>query len=460
MEFPALKKTPLFDALSELGKRLFLPEGIFYWSGRAKVEAEINATIGSAVGFEKDFIEGGSNDWLPCYLSEIKKYSSLGVKNMVPYAPIGGLPELRESWKNWIAKKSLLSEEKEKEMLDRLKKYVTLPMVTAGVTNGIYLCGALFLSPGEVLISPNKRWENYDTIIEKFLGGKVKSFEFFKGDKLNIQSMKAAIDEVAKVQNKVVIILNFPNNPTGYVPTKEEGKEIVKALQERQKAIKKPIVVLVDDAYEPYVYSDKCIDRSIFYDLHALDEDVVPIKLDGVTKEMLMYGARIGFVTIGFKPKWAVNDKDLDALKKEINNKLEAVNRSTISNCNILYQAIAQKMFTEVGTDKIVSSRNRVKNMLKLRCDKINQELSKMKSRDLSVDPNSGGFFIFVNLNPKKYKVTEVADVLLKKFKVGVVPEDNPKEGINGIRIAYCSIDLQQIPEFVKRFTAALNEFK
>ncbi len=460
MEFPALKKTPLFDALSELGKRLFLPEGIFYWSGRAKTEAEINGTIGTAVGFEKDFIEGGGNDWLPCYLSEVKKYSSLGIKNMVPYAPIGGLPDLRDSWKGWIVKKSLLSETKDKDKLDRLKKYVTLPLVTAGVTNGIFLCGALFLNPGEFIISPNKRWENYDTIIEKFLGAKIKSFEFFKGEKLNIQGLKVAIDEVAKVQSKVVLILNFPNNPTGYMPTKEEGKEIVKALQERQKAIKKPIVVLVDDAYEPYVYSDKCIDKSIFYDLHLLDEDIVPIKLDGITKELLMYGARIGFVTIGLKPKWAANDADLDALKKEINNKLEAVNRSTISNCNYLYQAIAQKMFVEVGPDKIVSSRDRVKNMLKQRWEKINQEFGKLKNPDLSIDPNSGGFFLFVNLNPKKYKASDLADKLLKKYKVGTIPEDNPKEGTNGIRIAYCSIDLQQIPEFVKRFTAALNEFK
>ena len=91
MEFNTLKKTPLYNAYSELGRRLFLPQGIFYWSGRAKKEAELIGTIGTAYGFEKDFIDGGSSDWLPCYLNEISEYTSLNVKQIVPYASIGGL---------------------------------------------------------------------------------------------------------------------------------------------------------------------------------------------------------------------------------------------------------------------------------------------------------------------------------------------------------------------------------
>jgi len=59
MEFEVIKKTPLYNALSEQGKRIYLPQGIFHWSGRAKKEAEIMGTIGSAFGYEKDFIEGG-----------------------------------------------------------------------------------------------------------------------------------------------------------------------------------------------------------------------------------------------------------------------------------------------------------------------------------------------------------------------------------------------------------------
>ncbi|GAG82694.1 unnamed protein product, partial [marine sediment metagenome] len=72
-----------------------------------------------------------------------------------------------------------------------------------------------------------------------------------------------------------------PNNPTGYVPTKKESHDIVSLLQEKQRSLKKPIFVIVDDAYEPYVYTNESSTRSMFYDLHQLDEDVIPIKLDG-----------------------------------------------------------------------------------------------------------------------------------------------------------------------------------
>ena len=41
MEFDILNKTPLYSAFSELGKRIFLPEGIFFWSGRAFMRSDI-----------------------------------------------------------------------------------------------------------------------------------------------------------------------------------------------------------------------------------------------------------------------------------------------------------------------------------------------------------------------------------------------------------------------------------
>jgi hypothetical protein len=68
MDFDIINKTPLYSAFSELGKRIFLPEGIFFWSGRAKVEAELNGTIGVAYSFENKFIDGGSSNWVPCYI--------------------------------------------------------------------------------------------------------------------------------------------------------------------------------------------------------------------------------------------------------------------------------------------------------------------------------------------------------------------------------------------------------
>jgi aspartate/methionine/tyrosine aminotransferase len=116
-------------------------------------------------------------------------------------------------------------------------------------------------------------------------------------------------------------------------------------------------------------------------------------------------------------------------------------------------------MFTEKGMDRIIEAREKVRQMLKKRYDLINAELSKIDSADISVDPNAGGFFLFVNINPEKIKASEFADHLLKKYKVGVIPIEKLDNNINGIRIAYCSIDIEKIPEFIQRIKSALNDF-
>jgi aspartate/methionine/tyrosine aminotransferase len=236
-------------------------------------------------------------------------------------------------------------------------------------------------------------------------------------------------------------------------------EELITTLKQTQKDLSKPIIVLVDDAYEPYIFSENAIKRSIFYALHEIEEDVIPIKLDGITKEMLLYGGRIGFITMGLKPHWVSNDEELVALNTELNNKLSGLVRATISNSNHFYQALIIKLFKDVGMEGIIKKRDKIKNLLKERYEKINQELENIENSNISVDPNSGGFFVFANLNPNKISANQFADHLLRKYKVGVIPIEKPNNGINGIRIAYCSIDSSKISEFVNRINLALADF-
>ena len=162
-------------------------------------------------------------------------YNKLEINDLVPYAPISGLKELRDIWKNWIIHKSLLNIKDDEYALEKLNKYITTPVVTTGVTNGIFLVCSLLLNANEYIIAPNKRWGNYDNIIEKLLGAKIKSFNYFKEQHFNFEDFENAIDEVSSIQDKIVIILNFPNNPTGYVPTKKDSNKLIKLLQRKQK---------------------------------------------------------------------------------------------------------------------------------------------------------------------------------------------------------------------------------
>ncbi len=96
--------------------------------------------------------------------------------------------------------------------------------------------------------------------------------------------------------------------------------------------------------------------------------------------------------------------------------------------------------------------------MLEKRYILLNQELNTIKNDGISIDPNRGGFFLFVNL--KSIKATNFADLLLKKYKIGVIPIEKTHEGINGFRIAYSSIDIRKIPEFVSRIKKAISEYE
>ncbi|MFW9951474.1 MAG: aminotransferase class I/II-fold pyridoxal phosphate-dependent enzyme [Candidatus Thorarchaeota archaeon] len=460
MNFDIIKKTPLYSAFSKVGKRVFLPQGIFYWADRAKNEAELIGTIGEAYAFEHDFIDESSSNWVPCYLEGVKDYlKNLAIDDLVPYSSIPGIKQLRQVWKDWIIEKSLYNKNNQQEQLNKLINYITMPLITSGVTNGIFLSCSLFLNPEEKIIAPNKRWGNYDNIVEKYLGAKIKPFEFFKEQKFNLHSFSDAIDDVAKTQEKITAIVNFPNNPTGYMPLEDETRDIIDLLVEKQNNLNIPIIVIVDDAYEPYVFTESPRNKSIFYSLQQLDEDIIPVKLDGVTKELLIYGARIGFLTIGLKPSWTKTQEELNKLNQEVDNILSGFNRIIISNSNHFYQSLVLKLFKEQGITNILKMRDKVYNLLKTRYLLINQELSKIEDPNISIDPNSGGFFVFVNLNPDKIKANEFADFLLKKYRLGVIPIEKPQEQVNGIRIAYCSIDLKNIPEFIKRIKLALKEF-
>src|SRR3989304_1310995 len=54
---------------------------------------------------------------------------------------------------------------------------------------------------------------------------------FSSGGGFNVAGLARALAEEGAQREKLLVLLNFPNNPTGYVPTRAEGEAIVRALQ-------------------------------------------------------------------------------------------------------------------------------------------------------------------------------------------------------------------------------------
>ncbi|MEX2757932.1 MAG: aminotransferase class I/II-fold pyridoxal phosphate-dependent enzyme, partial [Candidatus Sigynarchaeota archaeon] len=210
-DFLALKQTPIWEAFSPFGKRVYLPQGIFYWAGLAK-NAAINATIGDAKGAElNQYLDVKSTKSITFFVKNIAELLGTGVDASIisSYAPIAGLPELRAKWKDWILEKCSLKSS------SNVPSLVSTPVVVAGVTNAIYFTVKFFANEGETVLVADKYWENYDTIINLNLGANLDVFNTFKDGKFDVTAMRVKAEEIGKKQGKVILLLNFPNNPTG-----------------------------------------------------------------------------------------------------------------------------------------------------------------------------------------------------------------------------------------------------
>ena len=234
--------------LSEYGRTIYNPQGIRYWTNKAKQSARIDATIGSAKGHEHTvFPEGGTREITLCIPFIKSFFNDLDTEEIFPYTPESGTLAFRNAWKSWILRRA-------GDDTQRLERELHLPVLTPGITAAIGMCARMFVDPGKSIIVPNKRWENYDHVLKTILNLTLEEFPLFEGGDFNLAGLTHSIRHVWNTQDNAVVMLNFPNNPTGYCPSIAMGTRIVESLTQLATKTSKRLTVLFDDAYESYVY--------------------------------------------------------------------------------------------------------------------------------------------------------------------------------------------------------------
>ena len=327
---------------------MYFPKGIVAQSAEAgKAANRHNATIGMAY-------ENGKPMILPGVAALT---SSLTPAESVSYAPVTGVEELRKLWKEEMLKKN-----------PGLKaEGCSLPVVVAGLTSGIATAADLFVNKGDAVLIPDMFWDNYELIFSDRMEGTLETFTFFTAEGgLNIPALKAAILKHAG-RGKVIILLNFPNNPAGYSPKKAEAKALADAIRDcADKGI--DLVVISDDAYYGLFFEDGTETESVFSVMSSLHDRVLAVKVDGSTKEDCVWGFRVAFITFGSK---GLGQAHYDAL----NVKVSGVLRTVISSSSRLAQSIMIKVmkspaYHEEKLAKLAILRDRyaeVKKILKTR---------------------------------------------------------------------------------------------
>ncbi|NLA74819.1 MAG: aminotransferase class I/II-fold pyridoxal phosphate-dependent enzyme, partial [Deltaproteobacteria bacterium] len=151
----------IFDMLSEMGKSLYFPKGILTQSAEANSKAAkgFNATIGMAT-------ENGKTMYLSSVMSLI---GSIAPEESLTYAPSYGTATLRKAWKEYIL---------EKNPLLRNKK-ISLPVVTNAITHGLSVISDMWVNKDDVIITPDKSWDNYTLIFEVRNRGRIVKYPLF-----------------------------------------------------------------------------------------------------------------------------------------------------------------------------------------------------------------------------------------------------------------------------------------
>ena len=393
--------------LSEAGRRIFFPKGIIAQGAEAKKLASYaNATIGTTV------IEG-TPVILPCIQDCAPTFTA---QELVAYAPTSGNPELRKIWKEKLEIKN-----------PSLKgKHITTPIVVAGLTAGIANIAELFLGPNEPLLAANPSWDNYSLIVETRYNSEIHRFNMFKNGGFDIESFEKAVRKEAE-SGFVRLLLNFPQNPSGYSPTAQEAQQIVSVLKSvAEKGVK--ILAISDDAYFGLNYEDNIEKQSLFAYLCDAHENILAVKIDGPTKEDFVWGFRCGFITFGWK---GATEEQYTAIEK----KLTGIIRATVSCCSSPAQSMVLRAFTDPALEY---QKAHFRKVLENRYRKVRTFVESHTSKVIEALPFNSGYFMSFHLNNLDAELLRTE--LLKQRGIGTIAIDP-----NTLRIAFSSLDEDKI---------------
>ncbi len=411
----------LFRALSPLGQRSYFPPDVPAQAAEARGK-RINGTIGQITDSR-----GGAVP-LPAMAAAFSGLSSEDLSRAFLYSPIEGMPEVRQRWRAW-QRRGVPAEIPS-----------SLPLVTAGLTHSLSILADLFGGEGKPVAIPRPFWGNYRQTFAMRTGAEVRTAPAYVGGRFNPRAIAEALEGVPDGE-PAVALLNLPSNPGGYSPAVEERKEVREHLL--AVAERRPLVVICDDAYAGLVFEPDIPRESLFWELIGAHPNLVPVKVDGGTKEFSFFGGRVGFLTFACEPDSGV--------ARALENKMKFLVRSTIGSPVAASQVVLLQALRKEGIETEVEV---VRALLEERYRALRRALAEVDPELLTVLPFNSGCFALVEI-PEKLGLgsEQVRRHLLDHHDTGLISLE-PRY----LRIAHCSVDAAALPELVRRLEQGVRE--
>ena len=399
--------------LSGYGKRIFFPKGIVAQTAEANKRAHrYNATAGMAF-----------NEGVPMSLPVIRNaVPELSPKELVAYSTTAGEAELRDLWKQQMVEKN-----------PSLQGVPTShPLVTSGLTHGLSLVAEMFVDPGNPVILPDLYWGNYRLMFAVRNEGRVVTFPFFgRSGGLDVEGLRRAL-VAEETGGKLIVLLNFPNNPTGYSPTRDEAQEVVEVLADIAER-GTSILAITDDAYFGLFFEEETERQSLFAYLAGVHENILAVKIDGSTKEDLVWGFRVGFVTYGCK---GFAEAQYQALEKKTMGAIRgSISMASRPAQSLLIRGLKQPTYRQEKAAAV--------QVIEEKYRKVREILDTRKIPDiLEPLPFNSGYFMCFRL--KRGNAEDLRQALLAAG-VGTIAQD-----AHLLRIAFSAVDTGQMDDLFR----------
>lgn len=322
------------------------------------------------------------------------------------YTSNAGLPELKKEIAGYIQRRYKVTYDPKDEII-----------VTVGGSEGIDIAIRAMTNPGDEIIVPQPSYVSYEPCVV-MAGGTPVIIELEEKDgfKLTPEKLEEKITDSTKL-----LVLPFPNNPTGSVMTYEELAGIAKIC------IEKDIWVLSDEIYSELTYTKE--GHASITQIPGMKERTILI--NGFSKAYAMTGWRLGYA----------------CAPEVVMKQMLKIHQYCImcAPTTSQYAAIAALRNGDGEVAVMRESYNQRRRLL----------LKRLGDMGIPVFEPEGAFYIFPNISKFGMSSEEFALKLLEEKHVAVVPGSafgDCGEGYIRISYAYSIKQLEQAMRRIKEF--------
>lgn len=314
-----------------------------------------------------------------------------------------------------------------REIADYLKRRYDLGynpsseiLVTVGGSEGIDIALRALAGPGDEVVIPEPSFVAYKGCTA-FTGASVKIINLRAEDEFKLTP--ELLEEAITPKTKVVIV-PFPNNPTGAVMNREELAAIAEVLKD------KDVIVISDEIYSELTYGQEHVSIASFKEMK--EKTVV---INGFSKAFAMTGWRLGYA--------CGHPVIIDAMKK--------IHQYAImcSPTTAQYAAIEALRNSSRDVEKMVKEYNRRRRVM----------VNGFRNMGLECFEPLGAFYVFPSIKSTGLTSDEFCEKLLMEEKVLCVPGNAfGASGEGFIRACYAS-SMDNIAEALKRIERFIKNF-